>query len=227
MSRRPKMPAALAGGILILAAAIIVLLKQTDSGSHDAGEKPDAPPANVPSEPVRADSDESAARDLLAELTSLRNEQQPIPQDLKLRADKLIKSKRAPYDLRIQLALAAMDDHWAAKHIQIIFRNEISKRPFETIAELYKLVPEGELRQQVVESTFQTTSLTSSDAPAAVAFLESIPPAGWDRVVSLIGSRLSETKDLATMRALEASSRSEDLKNRFQWWVAKMEKETR
>ncbi|MCW1924998.1 hypothetical protein OKA05_20715 [Luteolibacter arcticus] len=225
MTPPSRFHATLAGVLLVIATVLIVTLKQAGNTSENETAEPGlkTPPVVRPATP-QTSSEEDTARKLLVELSDLRSQHQPVPDDLRIEAEKLINSKRTPYPLRIGLALSACDERWAAKHIQIMFRNEISKRPFETIAELYRLVPEGPLQQQVAESIFQTASLSPADAPAMVAFLEAIPPDPDGRVTSIIGSRLRETKDMETMKALEASSRSEELKARFRWWVTDMEK---
>ncbi len=216
------------GALLVLAVIAIIGWKQFRG--YPPKDREPGPEVGRSDLPPGAGSDPKAmggkeVQALLAKLSAIREGGETVPEELKVQAQKFINSKKVPYKSRIQLALLALDEEWSAKHIEIIFRNEISKRPFETVQELFKLVPEGELQDKVADSIGQTASITAGDAPEAVAWLESLPASSREKAVSIISFRLRYANDLETLKSLEKSSGSEELKMSFGWSVAELEKQ--
>jgi len=225
MAKQQVRPIVVIGGILV--AGVIVITSARYSGGGDskdpAGNESAAPaPGGKTTDPSSGDKAAEAAA-LLAKLEGLLKDDTPIPHDLKIAADRFIDLAEVPYKTRIGLALAAFDERSATKQVEIIFR-EVAKRPFETIAELFPLVPEGPMQDRVADAIGQVVAISPGDAPQAVAWLESMSASPRKEAVSIIAYRLEHAGDLATLKSLEASANLEDLKKSFGWWVAEVEK---
>jgi hypothetical protein len=165
---------------------------------------------------------------LIKELEGLRERAEPVPNEVRLQAERWLEDKKVPYRSRIKLALLAFgeNDRWASKHIQIIFRSEISGKPFGTIAELFKLVPEGPIQIEVADVVAQAVSrtMTPEDASGAAAWVAGLPEGPRKIAVSSLGSCLASKGDLDSLRRLERSSELESVKSSFAWYRADLEK---
>lgn len=226
MAQQQVRPIVVIGGIL--AAVAIVIISASYSGGGDSKEQSDKESTDTgqsgkPADPSSGDKASEAAA-LLSKLEGFLKDGSPIPQDLKVAADRFIDLAEIPYKTRIGLALVAFDERSATKQVEIIFR-EVAKRPFETIAELFPLVPEGPMQDRVADAIGQVVAIAPGDAPQAIAWLESMPAGPRKAAVSIIAFRLEHAGDLATLKSLEASASLEDLKKSFGWWVDELEKE--
>lgn len=219
----------LTGSILILIAILITSKKYFGTApthhNQNVSSYNNHDSRGSSSTPIEDQNSQLDANNLIKQLSLLRKDGSAVPDDLRIASEKLINSTEISYKSRIQLAILALSDEWSAKHIQIIFRNEISKRPFETIQDLFKLVPDGRLQDEVSASISQTVLLTSSEAPMATTWLASLPDSSRKKAVSIIYTRLMHNGDLETLRSLEKASPTDALKKSFSWAVQELEKQ--
>lgn len=220
-------------GVIVVAVAIVAMLgkhlvggddgRKASSRERELGEggKSHGPAR----ESRRKDQQLSDAELLIAELSEMKRNGTSIPEDLRTKASKLNEGKQLPYPTRIALVVAAFDERGAALNLRIMFKFEIAQRPFETIGELYRLVPEGPLQLDVADTIAQASSISPGDAPMAVEWLATLPDDARKRAVSLINGRLMEANDLETLKRLEESSTTEPLKESFKWAIQEEERE--
>lgn len=220
----------LAQRIAWLALVLLIGLVIAGRSGSPASEASSAEPGKKSEPPDRAEeiaSEEDSAEAIAEELQNLRKLEKPVPRDLAFKAEKLIESNRVSYRLRFQLSLLAFqEERWASKHIEIIFRNEVSKRPFETIAEVFKLVPEGPIQDEVADTLSQAIArtMTPGDAPAVCDLFAGFPEGPRKVAVSMISNCLSSAGQIETLRSLEQNCSDESMKKSFAWYVGDFEK---
>jgi hypothetical protein len=218
----------LAGGLVVGAVLIGVMFRGGTSGT--TAPDPAAKSLELPSSRREtADiADDGEVKALLKQLEELRARAEPVPRELQVKADHRLNDKKVSYGSRIRLALLAYgeDGWWASKHIQIIFRNEISKKPFATISELFKLVPEGPIQIEVADVVAQAVArtMTAADAPDAAEWVAGLPDGPRKKAISMLGSCLASKGDLASLRSLEQHSKVESVKSSFAWYRADLER---
>lgn len=213
-----------------LALLLVIGLMVAERFRIPASEASFADPGKKSEPPDRAEEiafEEDSAEVIAEELQNLRKLEKPVPRDLAFKAEKLIESNRVSYRLRFQLSLLAFQgERWASKHIEIIFRNEISKRPFETIAEVFKLVPEGPIQQEVADTLSQAIArtMTPGDAQAVCDLFTGFPEGPRKIAVGMLSSCLSSAGQIETLRRLEQSASDESMKKSFAWYVGDFER---
>lgn len=213
-----------------LALLLVIGLMVAERFRSPASEASSAEPGKISEPPDRAEEiapDEASAEAISEELQNLRKLEKPVPRDLAFKAEKLIESNRVSYRLRFQLSLLAFqEERWASKHIEIIFRNEVSKRPFETVAEVFKLVPEGPIQEEVADTLSQAIArtMTPGDAPAVCDLFAGFPEGPRKVAVGMLSNCLASAGQIETLRSLEQSCSDESMKKSFAWYVGDFEK---
>jgi len=132
-----------------------------------------------------------------------------IPESLLASARKLIYEKSVSRPHRFMLADLALDEYWATKEIEAIFKAEICGQSFATVRDLFALVP-NYARGNVSDAISQNSEISMEDVPDVLDWLSNLGPEERGNAITA-QSLLEGSTDAATGTCFGSTQREAKL----------------